>query len=600
MKNFLRNVLATFVGVALFCAFMLILLSGMTVKTPPEVSEGSFLVFDLGMPITDKPVSPGMEDAINEAITGVPSESHALRDVTTALDHAAGDERIVGVYLCGSVSASGMRSGWAALKEVREAIERFKASGKKVYAYNMSYGEKDYYLASLADPVCVNPVGVLEFNGFAAERRYYARALEKYGVQVQVTRVGKYKSAVEPYLLDKMSPESEEQVKGYLGTLYDVFVDAVVASRGVDRDKLDQIASEVGLLEGQAVVDAGLADRAVYFDELLEELKTLTSAQADDRTFQQISMTEYIEAVEGKIDPNPSSNKIAVIYAEGEIIDGESESDVGGDTLARMLRKARNDEDVKAVVLRVNSPGGSASASEVILREVKLTSEKKPLVVSMGTVAASGGYWISVYADEIVAEPNTITGSIGVFGMFPNVKQLMNDFGVTVDVVKTAPLADMMSMYRPMDEKELDIFQGLVDSTYDAFIERVCEGRGLEAKVVQEIAQGRVWSGRDALGIRLVDDLGGVEKAIKKAAARTDVGEDYSIEVYQEERSFFEKLMDRLDGEDYEEGEVARRGRAHSAGKEALNQVIQCMNALGRFNDPKGVYARMLFEMNCH
>jgi protease-4 len=347
--------------------------------------------------------------------------------------------------------------------------------------------------------------------------------------------------------------------------------------------KLNVLMSDQGYFMAETGVREGLLDKSVYFDDVLSELRELTGSKPGEELKNVISIAAYQKAM--KPERHESKNQIAIIYAEGEIVEGSDENEVGGDTLASLLRKARNDENVRAVVLRVNSPGGSAAASEVIQRETRLLKQQKPLVVSMGTVAASGGYWISAYADEIIAWPNTITGSIGVWGMLPNIQKLLNDFGINVDVVRTAEKADMTSIFRSKTEEELAVIQRVVDFIYDEFLTKVCEGRKLDRGVVEEIAQGRVWSGEDALRLGLVDRLGGLYDAVDAAARRAGLGDDYSLVQYQKKRGFAEEILKAL-------GITPQSSLGESfRGLEDLKKQIALLN------DPNGVYARLPYDL---
>jgi len=597
MKQFIKTVIAVFTGLALFAAVALLVLSALISEPLPKVPDSAVLVIDLSIPITDKPSTESAFDIVRNTVYGFPCERITLHTVTGAVRRAASDGRVAAILLRGNVNTPGISSGWGALKEVRDALLGFKAAGKKIYAFSMNSSERDYYIKSLAKPVLIHPAGTLEFNGFAAQTIFYAGALDKYGVDIQLTRVGKYKSAVEPFVLDKLSPANREQEEKLVGGLFDQFLEDVSGARGIETDALRRLADDGGLFEGRDAVAAGLADRTAYFDEVVEELKALTGSGETDETFEQISLGDYARALEAH-EKKTSRNLIAVIYAEGEIVDGFNETEVGGETVARLLRKARLDDAVKAVVLRVNSPGGSVSASEVILREVRLTAKQKPVVVSMGSVAASGGYWIASCADEIIAEPNTITGSIGVYGLFPNIKELMSGQGFTVDVVKTSPHADMLSVFRPMTDEELALFQHLVDRVYDEFLDRVAEGRSLERQTVQLIAQGRIWSGVDAKELGLVDTLGGMGDALASAARRAGLGADYALTFYQEGKTVIEGLLDSLPILGKGAPAPARGAAAAGSVQRELMRLAGGLYALRCLNDPRGVYARLPYDLN--
>jgi protease IV len=505
----------------------------------------------------------------------------------TAVDRAVEDERIVGIYITSNLTPAGFGSGPAALREFRGALERFKAK-KPVLAYNVDWAKRDYYLASVASPLMINPAGSLEVNGLASETIFFGDALKKYGVEVQVTRVGKYKSAVEPFLLNRMSDASREQMQLLLDDVWADWKTAVGAGRKLSVEALQALADEKGLLMAEDAQAAGLVDRAASFDEVLEELEKLAGRDNEHKTFNQIDLAVYADLM---VRPGLSANRIAVVYAEGEIVNGEGRADqVGGDRVSRELRKVRQDPGVKAVVLRVNSPGGSASASDLIQREVILTRKVKPVVISMGTYAASGGYWISTYGDRIFAAPNTITGSIGVFGLLPNVQKLANEHGITFDGVRTARMASLGSFSHPSDEAELARIQGMVDRVYDQFLSKVSEGRKLEREKVQEIAQGRVWSGVQAQKLGLVDELGTLADAARFAAEKAGVGADYRMDLPEGSKSLADQLAEAFNDES--------RPKARSAVDVLVSDVQRQADVLRSLNDPRGTYARMPFALS--
>ncbi|RTZ74351.1 MAG: signal peptide peptidase SppA [Gammaproteobacteria bacterium] len=373
-----------------------------------------------------------------------------------------------------------------------------------------------------------------------------------------------------------------------LGDLFTESLTAITKSRKVKPDDLMALSRDRGALTAPEALEAGYVTAVGYYDEVLEQLRELTGTKKGKPIERQLSVGDYFAATEKKTS---GKGKVVVIYAEGMILSGDDEDEVGGDYLARLLRKAREDDKVKAVVLRVNSPGGSASASDVIQRETRLLKQEKPFVVSMGTVAASGGYWISTYADELWAEPNTITGSIGVFGLFLSIQELMNEHGLNVDVVRTSPFADIYSIFRPKTEKELSLVQRIVDRIYEQFLDKVAEGRKLDRQRVHEIAQGRVWSGKEALKLGLVDRLGGLKQAIESAAKRAELGETYTIEEYQRAEELMEVLLKEL-GMLPEEDDDAQ--------SPDMRLLWQRFQGVLRYTDRQGVYARMPFDLTIH
>ena len=534
MKEFLKLCLAAGCGgmttlAGLGCGGFMFLAVFVATLSPPNVTpDGALLVVDLDLPVADGPQE--WDPLLAMPIGGRGPTVHPARlwEITDALRRAAKDEQVAGVLLRGNVASNGLHSGWAALTELRAALVDFRASGKPLCATSTIYEESTYYLASTAEHVWVDPMGGMLLNGFASQRMYFASALEKLGVEIQVTRVGRYKSAVEPFLADERSPEDREQTEKLLAAINGEFVDGVAGSRTFDAQQLHAWMEEGRLIDGSEAVELGLADAALSHESMMTELAELL----DTDEVETVSLEQYAMP-DGPV--KRPGNAVAVIYAEGTIVDGESREQIGGDTLARVLREAASNDDYKAVVLRVNSPGGSAIASEVILREAIALAKQKPFVVSMGTLAASGGYWISCQADHIIAEPNTITGSIGVFGMLPNTEGLMTKLGISVDVVKTAKHADVLALHRPKTPEEMETIQVIVDSIYDGFLERVSIGRDLPLDQVAEIAQGRVWSGRDALELGLVDQLGGLEDAIDEAIRRADLDADAPLRFPQAE-----------------------------------------------------------------
>lgn len=550
MRDFFKYTFATLVGLILFVTLgfgglLFLILAAASRDTSSQIKDKSVLVLDLSLEVQDGRASS--DRLLEEALSGDRKKALSLQTTVAALERAAKDSRIVGLYLYGN-DGSGGETGLATLQEMRRALEKFRASGKPIIAYDVEWGEREYYLGSVANTVILNPIGAMEFNGFRSENIFFAQALQKYGIGIQVTRVGKYKAAVEPLLLSRGSQENREQTSQLLGDLWSDFLTVVGKQRKLNPRELQEIADSQAILMPEEALDRRLIDRVAYFDEVVKDLKKLTGDEADKPSFRQISLKAYADAVDATLAANQKSkNEIAVVYAEGELVDGQGSSgEIGGDRLARQLRRLRMDKDVKAVVLRVNSPGGSVTASDVVQREVVLYRGVKPLVVSMGNYAASGGYWISTYADRIFAEPNTVTGSIGVFGILPNIQRLANNNGITWDVVKTARFADSGTLSRPKTPEELAINQRMVNQIYDRFLAKVAESRKLPKVKVAAIAEGRVWSGRQAKQLGLVDELGGLEMALQEAAKLAKLGNDWRLEEYPKTRSLEERLLGNL------------------------------------------------------
>lgn len=609
MRNFIKqtfaSVIGSLLGLFIFCGIsitglLLLLIAAGSQDKGPQVKNKSVLVFDLALNITDSKPNSSTSAAFQEALSGEDRNRVTLRTVLDSLEKARRDPKIVGIYLDGSRSSDDSTAGYATLKEVRAALERFRAAGKTIVTYNLGWSERDYYLSSVANKIVLNPLGSMEINGLSSQPLFISGALQKYGVGVQIIRVGKFKSAVEPLILTKLSPENRQQTEKLLGDVWAQWRSDVGKSRNLSPAKLQEIADNRGILEAEEARSNGLVDKLGYFDEVLGELKQLTDSK-NDKTFKQISLADYAEVPGTSLSGERNSkNQVAIVYAEGEIVDGQGGvGQVGGDRFARIFRRLRQDDNVKAIVLRVNSPGGSATASEVIQRELRLTGESKPVVVSMGDVAASGGYWISTDANRIFAEPNTITGSIGVFGALPNFQKLANNNGITWDAVNTGKYADIQTVARPKSPQELAIYQNSVNRLYSLFLTKVAEGRNLPQEKVAEIAQGRVWSGVAAKDIGLVDEIGGVEAAISYAAKQAKLGNNWRIQEYPEVRTFEQRLLGQLAGEARVliSGDAASQSLPQDPLTAQLGKIQQELSVLQSMNDPLNVYARLPFNL---
>ncbi len=604
MKEFLKYTFASMVGTLVGLVLILTLgfgglmfLVAIAAKTPePQLKNKSVLVFDLSVNIRDTKPTSTTSEAFQEALSGQDEESITLRNVIDAIDKATQDKQIVALYIEGNVS-SRSGTGFATLKEVRAALERFKKSGKQIIAYDMDWSEKDYYLSSVANKIVLNPLGMIEMNGLSSEMMFFAGALEKYGIGAQVIRVGKYKAAVEPFILTKPSRENREQSQQLLEDLWSEFLSTVGKNRNLTSEELQGIAEKQGILMAEEALKNKLVDKVAYFDEVENELKELTGKGDDDKSFRKISISNYAKIGDGKRRKSgkviSSNQQVAVVYAEGEIVDGEGAlRQVGGDRIAQQIRELRLNNKVKAIVLRVNSPGGSATAAEVIAREVALTRKIKPVIVSMGNLAASGGYWISADADKIFAEPNTITGSIGVFGLLLNIQKIANTNGVNWDVVKTAPFADSFTISRPKTPQELAIYQKVVNRIYDRFLAKVANARKMSKAQVNEIAQGRVWSGVAAQKIGLVDEIGGLNDAIQDAAKIAKLGDDWQLEEYPKPSSLEEKIIQKIIG-----AKVTEKHPRSDVLNLEFQKFQEELATLGVMNDPVGVYARLPFNL---
>ncbi|OAM90264.1 signal peptide peptidase SppA [Termitidicoccus mucosus] len=617
MKNFFTSLLGSLVALVIFslgamlCSFLLIVVIaslGGGGKKKITVEKGSYLVLDMSVNITDAP--PHIDrNIIAGALAGGGGAPPVLqlREATRALRSAASDRRIAGVFLHGRFAPADYGTGYAALKEIREALQAVKAAQKPVIAFLDSASVREMYLASLADEIVLDPYGELLMPGLASEPAFFAGAFEKFGVGVQVTRVGKYKSAIEPYTRTDMSPESREQMQKLLGDIWDELRGGVAAARGLTTADVQKIVDTEGLIRPESALDAGLVTRLAYRDEIIDEMKIRTGrAAGENEPFLQIALADYVTTVPVSAGPSPApvktgtaktgGSRVAVVYAEGVIVDGHgAPNEIGGERFAREIRRLRQDEDIAAIVLRVNSPGGSASASEHIQRELRVAAHTKPVIVSMGTYAASGGYWISAYGNRIFAGPGTITGSIGVFGVQFDIQRLSNNLGVTYDSVKTGKFADAITITRPKTEEELAVVQRMVDWIYDEFVGKVADARGIARERVHEIAQGRVWSGAEALRLGLVDEIGGLDDAIAYAAGKAGLKSGYKVTEYPRKKEFAEVLAELF--QDIAPNADARTSVTDGAVDQAIARLKAELSAINQFNDPKGIYARLPLEL---
>jgi len=510
-----------------------------------EVSANTILHIQFTKPITERtPDNPFKGVPI---LGGDQDKEIGLNDILANIKKAKTDHNIKGIFLDESTTDAGQ----ATVEEIRNALIDFKRSGKFVVAYSEVYDQQYYYLASVADRVYLNPKGIIEFKGFSSQVTFLKGALDKLGIEAQIIKVGTFKSAVEPLVLTKMSDANRLQVTAYLGSMYDHFLDGISKSRGINKDTLRDLATNMTIREPEDAVKYKLIDGLKYKDEILDDLRSRTGvSKVTDLKSVEIADYTNSEATKTESTSTSSDNRIAVIYASGEIAGGEGDDNsIGSEGISKALRKARLDKRVKAVVLRVNSPGGSSLASDVIWREVALTKKTKPIVVSMGDVAASGGYYISCAADSIIAEPNTITGSIGIFAVLPNMKKLFNDkLGVTFDGVKTGKFSDIGDISRPLTPEEKLILQSQVNRGYDEFTKAVANGRRKTQEYINSIGQGRVWTGQQALQIGLVDRLGHMDDAIKCAAKMAGL-KGYRLEALPEQKSIFDRFTSGINSE---------------------------------------------------
>lgn len=530
--------------------FLLICLSAAgSSSSDVTVKDNSVLKISLTADMPDK-VTDGMGFDFMSMTT---VKQIGLNDALKSIEKAKTDDRIKGIYL----DMDGASAGTATIEELRNKLIEFKESGKFIISYATAYSQFGYYLASVADEVYVNPQGGMSWQGMCSQIMFYKNVLEKLGVEMQVFRHGQFKSAVEPYICDKMSPANRKQYSVLLNSIWGKVCKGISEARGISVEDLNMYADSLSLRKAQDAVDLKFADAIKYYDEVIDELKAKSGFDGKDKDMF-IDLEKYAKASVPNVKENKSKNEVAVLFAEGEIVDGNGgKGQMGGDKIAEELRKIRENDDVKAVVLRVNSPGGSGLASEVMWREIqKVKQAGKPVVVSMGNLAASGGYYISCSADYIYAQPTTLTGSIGVFGMFPNLQGLVTDkIGLTIDTVCTNAHADFGSTMRPVTEMEYNYVQQSIEDFYDTFLTRVFDGRkgkGAEGHVLSEkalvdsIGQGRVWAGADAIEIGLVDELGSLNDAVKKAVELANIP-DYKIVEYPAKKEWFEELAEQFD-----------------------------------------------------
>jgi len=549
MKTFLKYTLATITGIIitsfLFFIILLASLSTMVIsgEKPASISENSILILKGGTLIPDKGTGTPYEgiDLINMTITPAPGLNEILHNIRKA----STDDKIKGILIENGL----LPSGWATTEEIRDALEQFRAAGKFVIAYSdYVMLQQGYYLSTAADKIYVNPSSTIDFKGLSGEVMFYKKALEKLGVEVQVTRHGKFKGAVEPYILDQLSEENEAQIRSYVGSIWSHVIENISKSRNISPEKLNQLADNLVGYIATGALENKLVDGLIYRDALIDTLKIRSGLTTDDK-IHMVSMTKYSKV------PDPqktysAKNKISIIYASGTIVMGKGKgNNIGGNEFGDLIRKERKDTTVKAIVLRVNSPGGNAIASDIIWKEVELAAKVKPVVISMGNYAASGGYYISAPGTKIFASPTTITGSIGVFGLIPNAGKLMNQkLGIMTETVNTNKNSDFPSVYRPMTVYEKEVMQLSIEQVYSDFISKVSSGRKMGIAAVDSIGQGRVWSGNDAIGIGLVDEQGGLTSSIEAAANLAGI-ESYSTRELPESEDPLSRILSQLTGE---------------------------------------------------
>jgi len=590
MQQFFKFIFASCLGTLLAIFGMTFIFGGIASSLGKRaekvnVKANSVLKLTLSDPIPEK--TNNMSPTGGFDLSSFNNSPLGLTDMLKTIEAAKGDDNIKGIYMELAQPSGGM----ATMSVLRDALEDFKESGKFIVAFGNYYTQGGYYMASVADKVYLNPIGALGMQGFAAQVPFFKNMLDEWGVKAQVYYAGKFKSATEPFRRTNMSDENRLQVSQYLNEGYDIFLADMAKSRGKSVSELKQIINDYSIKKAEDAVTYGLVDELKYKDQVLDELRDRLGLDEDDK-IEGVSIKKYHKAAKKKTDFS-IKNKIAVVYAEGSIVDGEGETgNIGGDRYAKIIRKIREDDKVKAIVLRVNSGGGSALASEVILRELQQAKEDgKNVVISMGDVAASGGYYIACEGDKIFAEPNTITGSIGVFGMLPGLNKFMKDeIGITFDTVKTGQYATLGSPFFDVSATEGRIIQQTVDDIYVTFKERVATGRDMTVEDVDEIAQGRVWTGQKAATIGLVDELGGLNDAIAAAAELADV-ESYRVKEYPQTKEPLQQLMDDIIGKD----KAAKAYTQTRIKAELGDEFYQYYQYAKEIKNMKGVQARMPF-----
>ena len=584
--RFLGNVLATIVGIFIFCMiffFGIIIIGAIAGSGEDTVSvkKNSVIELDLSKVSLDYAGKTNYKD-----FNYFEAHHDGVTDILNAIEAAKSDDKIKGISILNNQSQLGL----AQSKAVRDKLEDFKKSGKFVYAYANYYTQGEYYLNSVADQLYLNPMGEVDFKGLSSEIIYMKDLQEKSGVKMEVIRHGKYKSAVEPFLAQEMSPENREQMTVLLNSVWNTIVADISKSRKLSVAQLNAIANTLGARTPELALANKLVDKVAYEDEYHDMIRAKLKVDKKEK-YDIVSITDYAKKAASTVKDYSKDDIIAVIYAQGEIAGGEGDVNVIGEgSIKRSLQEARDDKDVKAIVLRVNSPGGSALTSELIWREIEITKKVKPVVVSMGNYAASGGYYIAANADRIFAEPNTITGSIGVFGMLPNMNQLGKNIGINAEQVKTHENASGYSVFEPIDENFKGFVLESIEKTYATFLKRVADGRKMTTEQVDAIAQGRVWTGVDAHKLGLVDEIGGLDAAIKYAA-KLGKTSSYRTENFPEYEKSFEDLLANFTG-------MAMFKTKEQLLKEQLGEEgFQMLEQIKRVKSRKGVQAIMPYEI---
>lgn len=582
--GFWKSFFATMLALVIFSVLSFFVFIGFigAISSEPEVivSENSVLKLNLDAEIKEQQIENPFDGL---PVLGTEVISIGLIELKDAIRHAKDDSRIKGIYL----NISYPMTGLATLEEIRRSLEEFKASGKWVVAYSEAMSERAYYLASVADKIYLAPQGDVEWNGLAVEVSFFKRMFDKLEIKPEVFRVGDFKSAVEPFMLDKMSDANRLQLTETINSMYDYVVTQVATSRGIPKERLREISDKMLVRNGQQAVEVNLVDSLLYEDQLTSELKgRLGLGDQDD-----ISFIKYNKYRKSYSTFKSSKNEIAVIVGDGEIMPGKGdENTIGGDAFAEEVRKARENSKVKAIVIRINSPGGSFHASDMMWREITLAAESKPVIASMGDYAASGGYYMAMGCDTIVAQPHTITGSIGIFSVLFDASGFMsNKLGITSEEVKTGEFGEMITVSRPLTQAEKNVWQRKTEEGYEVFTTKAAEGRNMPVEKLKSVASGRVWTGAQAMEKGLVDVLGGLEDAIAIAATKAGVENDYKVRFYPKQRPFFQELMSQLE----------ENSRTNTI-KEEFGVYYPIYQQWQRVQRYHGAQARMQFEFTIH
>lgn len=582
--SFLRNFLATFLALIVFSIavviFFSLIISAVGAREEVGVSENSVLRITL-----DKPIE---EYEYEDPLAGFPltlaTNSIGLIQLKQVLNNAKEDEKIKGILLEVPMIFT---AGFSSIEEIRNSLNDFKESGKFVIAYSEYYSEAAYYLSSVADEICIHPEGDLEFNGLSIEVMFFKGLFDKLEIKPQIFRVGTFKSAVEPFIRTDMSSESKEQMTVLLESIYSNMISRIAESRNIPQEELRNISNEMLVRSPMEAQKQGLVDHLYYFDQVNDLVREKLEQEQDG----EISYIEYSKYKKSFSTYENSQNEVAVIIATGEIVPGEGDNfSIGGERFAKEIREARKNDNIKAIVVRINSPGGGFVASDVMWREIKLAAEEKPVIASMSDLAASGGYYMAMACDTIVAMPNTITGSIGIFGIIPDASGFFNSkLGITFDEVKTGEISNLYTITRSLTEREKQIIQNDVEAGYETFVTKAAQGRNMTVEQIKEVASGRVWSGEQALEHKLVDILGDFELAVSLAAEKAGVKEDYKIRYYPKPKTVLDQLLEDME----------TKAKTHYL-KEELGSSYSYYEKAKQLLRQRGLMSRMDYDLIIH